>query len=101
MTMIHIKALSKDSKDPCTEYIYLEGVLERMSGNDLVYIKKLPETEGEYPCEVKLSKQKETIPAVFFYWKNGEQNRGLVVELNDFENMVHARAKFIARAPFL
>ena len=99
--MIHIKALTFDSKDTCTDYIYLDGVLEQMNGCDLVYIRKLPENEGEYPCEVKLPKRKETIPAVFFYWKNGDQNRGLVVELNDFENMVHARAKFMARVPFL
>lgn len=50
--MIHIKALSKDSKDPCTEYIYLEGVLEQMNGYDLVDIKKLPDVPSEYPCEV-------------------------------------------------
>ena len=98
-----IKALKQNSRGSVTNYVYLDGILEDLNDFDLVYIreKDMPKTDGEYPCEVKLENVTGLIPAMFFYWKVGEKDRGLVVKLDDYENMVHARAKYMARTPFL
>ena len=87
--------------------IYLHGKLEMENGYDLCGLKELPDRDGIYDCEVLTDNG--TRQAKLFYWttqlvaydRSFTQRRGLVVQLDDSENMMTAREEFAARSEFL
>ena len=87
--------------------IYLHGLIAEENGYDMCGLKELPEEDGIYNSEVLTDEG--TRQAKLFYWttqlvgygKSFIHRRGLVVQLDDSENMMTAREEFAARSELL
>ena len=87
--------------------IYLHGLIAEENGYDMCGLKELPEEDGIYDSEVLTDDGIRQ--AKLFYWttqlvaygRSFTHRRGLVVQLDDGENMMTAREEFAARSAFL
>ena len=95
-----IKALTHDGGGKVTNGVYLHGELEQINGYDLVEFEP-PKADGVYGCFVHI--KDETYVAKLFYWKakideKVTMNRGLIVSVDNKDDIKYAQEKFKKRA---
>ena len=100
--MIHVRALQQGTNDkehPVSGYIYLHGELEEENGFDLCHIDHIPEKDGVYDCEVRMTNSLVK-PAKLYFWKSKKRNinRGLIVSANNQDDNHFAALKFKIRS---
>ena len=82
-------------------FVYLHGLLEDKVGFDLVGCLDRPQKEGVYDAVVVLPDNNCEL-AKLFYWKDGDKDRGLVVSVNDNQEVLdYAKDKFYKKSKFL